>query len=186
MSGTVQAQVSALNIAKKRGGQNLKNKGVYSSTKTPIDFAALEDLRVFGEKMDILFEKVPAGIERRSSIKFESSEIGRKFSTHEREKAQTILKFSRKYCYTAWFTVDPLMHGDKYIDCIKAILLDEHIVSAEFFSNFNRLAKASIIRHWTDFKYHQLKHLFAPFKYGASFRFLSKHVFSFKNICIIA
>ena len=177
MSGPVQAQVSALNIAKKRGGHNSKNKGLYGSTKTPIDFAALEDFRVFSEKMDILLDKMPAGIERRSSIKFDSSDIGRKFSTHDREKAQTILKFSRKYCYTAWFSVDPLMHGDKYIDCIKTILLDEKIVSAEFFRNFNGLTKASITRHWTEFKYNQLKHIYAPFKYGASFLFLSKYVF---------
>lgn len=169
--------LKAMQYSKKRDGFNYKNKGVYAQIKikTVVDPVAAEDLKQFNAKMEELFEKLPRGLERRCSLKkIESTEIGKKFSVYEKDKAQTLLKFARKYCYNAWFGVDPLMNDDKYHECIKRILLDNHIVSVEFYNNFYRIAKFSISRHWTDFKYNQLKHLFVPFKHGASFRFLRK------------
>jgi hypothetical protein len=163
--------------SKKREGNNYKNKGVYAQIKikSPADIVAGEDLRQFNEKIDELFEKMPRGVERRCSLKkMEMTAIGKTFSVFEKDKAQTLLKFTRKYCYNAWFGVDPLMHEEKYVECIKRILLDERIVTVEFFNNFYRVAQYSISRHWTDFKYNQLKHMFAPFKHGGSFRFLRK------------
>ena len=169
--------LQAMQYSKKRDGLNYKNKGVYSQIKikTAVDPVAAEDLKQFNEKMEELFEKMPRGVERRCSLKkMETTAIGKTFSAYEKDKAQTLLKFARKYCYNAWFGVDPLMNDDKYHECIKRILVDERIVTLEFYNKFHCIAKYSISRHWTDFKYNQLKHLFAPFKHGASFRFVRK------------
>ena len=134
-----------------------------------------EELRLFKEKMNPLFERLPSdGNERRACMKFDKSP-GDRFSETQKDIAQIIMKYARAYSFTAWYGHNPLMSDEVYVQTIKAILVDTvEVVSSTFFEQIMRMEQKTLFRFWNDFKSSQLKFMFSIFSHGGSVILTSK------------
>ena len=136
-----------------------------------------EDLRLFMEKMNPLFEMLPCdGNERRACMKFDKSP-GDKFTETEKEKAQIIMKYARAYSFTAWYGNRPLMTDEAYVQTIRTILVDNaEAVSSSFFDQIMKMEQKTLFRFWNEFKNSQLKFMFSVFSHGGSVILTSKEI----------
>ena len=161
----------------KRGYNSFRASG---STSTP---RPNEDLRLFMEKMNPLFERLPSdGNERRACMKFDKSP-GDRFSDTQKEQAQVIIKYARAYSFTAWYGSRPLMTEEDYIQTIKAIVVNNaEAISSSFFDQIMRMEQKTLNRFWYEFKSSQLKFMFSVFSHGGSVILTSKQTKLLKTI----